>query len=165
MQNTIRRKNMRLKINNDPPYHGKLIKLNHFYEIKDNRVVTVQIIEKPEDISELLEWLSYRNEKRYYSRIARVYSTKLKTWFYKVKIHKDSESIFIRADNMDIYVKKGGLTNLLRLSADLRYLTYYSGYKTCRRITATRLIFSKRKTKEKRTNYRNADLSRLCNYT
>jgi len=123
---------MALSIITHPPYRGKLYPLKHYYEKTNGRLIKVFIKEYPQNVEDILKWLIEREERGYYVFVAVTYSTQLKTWLLKIKLHEDSEPIFICFKTRQIFVKRNDINYLLKLSTDLRYLTYYGGYSTFR---------------------------------
>ena len=112
-----------------PPYPKVLMKVTEFTDISKGRLVRVTIEEKPQDLTQLMQWAEYRKQIGKPLIIARTYLMQAKTYAVMVKMHDDDYPVFITLDSYDIYVKRTAFNKSHRIRTTLRYVLYYSGYK------------------------------------
>jgi len=112
-----------------PPYPKTLVRVTRFKDISKGKIVIVEIEEKPEDLSKLMEWSEYRKSIGKPLIIARTYLIQAKQYAIMVKMHEDDYPVFITLDTFDVYVKRTAFTKSFRIRTTLRYVLYYGGYK------------------------------------
>jgi len=121
-----------------PPYPKVLMKVTEFTDISKGRLVKVEIVDKPKDLTQLMEWAEYRKSIGKPLILARTYLMQAKTYAVMVKMHDDDYPVFITLDSYDIYVKRTAFNKSHRIRTTLRYVLYYSGYKLKYKYTKTK---------------------------
>jgi len=112
-----------------PPYPKTLIRVTEFNDISRGRIVRVTIEEKPQDLTQLMQWAEYRKSIGKPLIIARTYLIQAKTYAVMVKMHDDDYPVFIDLQNYDVYVKRSAMVKSHKVRIPLRYVLHYSGYK------------------------------------
>jgi len=121
-----------------PPYPKVLTKVTEFTDISKGRLVKVKIEEKPQDLTQLMQWAEYRKQIGKPLIIARTYLMQTKTYALCIKMHEDDYPIFIDLLNYDVYVKRTAFTKSYKVRTTLRYVLHYSGYKLKYKYTKTK---------------------------
>ncbi|MCD6132346.1 MAG: hypothetical protein J7J61_09625 [Candidatus Hydrothermae bacterium] len=112
-----------------PPYHKNVRKLDKFIDVSKGKYVEVTIIEKPQNLDRLKEWIEYRREIGKPVIAFRTYLTVIKKHAIGVQMHEDQFPIFITLDTYDIYVKRTWKQRSANMRSALRYVLYYAGYR------------------------------------
>jgi len=121
-----------------PPYPKVLTKVTEFNDISRGRIVRVTIEEKPQDLTQLMQWAEYRKSIGKPLIIARTYLMQAKTYALCIKMHEDDYPVFISIPELDVYVKRTAFNKSHRIRTTLRYVLYYSGYKLKYKYTKTK---------------------------
>jgi len=112
-----------------PPYPKVLIRIVGFTDISKGRLVKIEIVDKPKDLTQLMQWAEYRKSIGKPLIIARTYLMQAKVHAIMVKMHDDDYPVFISIPELDVYVKRTAFNKSHRIRTTLRYVLYYSGYK------------------------------------
>jgi len=121
-----------------PPYPKVLTKVTEFTDISKGRLVKVKIEEKPQDLTQLMQWAEYRKQIGKPLIIARTYLMQAKVHAIMVKMHDDDYPVFISIPELDVYVKRTAFTKSYKVRTTLRYVLHYSGYKLKYKYTKTK---------------------------
>ena len=121
-----------------PPYPKVLTKVTRFKDISKGKIVIVEIEQKPNDLTKLMEWSEYRKSIGKPLIIARTYLIQTKQYALCIKLHEDDYPIFIDLQNYDVYVKRTAFSKSYKIRMVLRYVLHYSGYKLKYKYTKTK---------------------------
>jgi len=121
-----------------PPYPKTLVRVTRFKDISKGKIIIVEIGEKPNDLTKLIEWSEYRKSIGKPLIIARTYLIQAKMHAIMVKMHEDDYPVFITLDTFDVYVKRTAFSKSYKVRTTLRYVLHYSGYKLKYKYTKTK---------------------------
>jgi len=121
-----------------PPYPKVLTKVTRFKDISKGKIVIVEIEEKPNDLTKLMEWSEYRKSIGKPLIIARTYLMQTKSYALMIKMHEDDYPIFISLNDYSVYVKRTAFSKSYKIRMVLRYVLHYSGYKLKYKYTKTK---------------------------
>ena len=107
------------------PTNTKLEQVDHFYQHSNGRLIKIKIASKPEDFSQLKEWIEYRKS---INKPVQAYLTKVEDkYFIKLRAEDMADYVYINIECKQVYVAKNTVIRG-QFASFLRYLLYYSGY-------------------------------------
>jgi len=108
------------------PTNTKLEQVDHFYQHSKGRLIKIKIASKPENFSQLKEWIEYRKS---ITKPVQAYLTKVDgEYFIKLRAEDMADYVYINVKYKTVYVAKNTVIRG-QFASFLRYLLYYSGYK------------------------------------
>jgi len=116
-----------------PPYHKAVIALNKFYDISNGQLIEVTIVEKPQNLNRLKEWIEYRKEIGKPLTVFRTYLTAVKKHAIGILMYPDQYPVFITIPDYEVYVKRTWKSRYANMRSLLRYVLTYAGYKLKRK--------------------------------
>ena len=112
-----------------PPVKGELFEVTHYYEKSKGQWRYCHIAEYPDDLSQLLDWISYRKENGYGIIVYRTYLVSKKQPALAIKFFEEQPFIYVSLKDFRIYVSASKLKELRKEQYLVRYLARYGGYK------------------------------------
>ena len=107
------------------PSNCQLKEVNHFYQHSKGRLIKIKIASKPENFSQLKEWIDYRKS---INKPVQAYLTKVEgKYFIKLRAEDLQDYVYINIECKQVYVAKNTVIRG-QFASFLRYLLYYSGY-------------------------------------
>ena len=107
------------------PTNTKLEQVDHFYQHSKGRLIKIKIASKPENFSQLKEWIEYRES---IGKPVKAYLTKIGDLHYlKLRAEDLQDYVYINIECKQVYVAKNTVIRG-QFASFLRYLLYYSGY-------------------------------------
>lgn len=112
-----------------PPVRGELFEVTHYYEKSKGQWRYCHIIEYPDDLSQLLDWISYRIENGYGIIVYRTYLVSKKQPALAIKFFEEQPFIYVSLKDFRLYILASKLKELRKEQHLVRYLARYGGYK------------------------------------
>jgi len=116
-----------------PPYCKAVTALNKFYDVSNGQLIEVTIIEKPNDLTKLKEWIEYRRTIGKPLTVFRTYLTQVRKHAIGILMYEDQFPIFIALDDYTVYVKRTWKQRYTNMRSLIRYVLTYAGYKLKRK--------------------------------
>jgi len=116
-----------------PPYHKNVKPLYKYIDISNGQLIEVTIIEKPNDLTKLKEWIEYRRTIGKPVIAFRTYLTQVRKHAIGILMHPDQYPVFIALDDYTVYVKRTWKSRYANMRSLIRYVLTYGGYKLKRK--------------------------------
>jgi len=116
-----------------PPYHKNVKPLYKYIDISNGQLIEVTIIEKPNDLTKLKEWIEYRRTIGKPVIAFRTYLTQVRKHAIGIQMYEDQFPIFIALDDYTVYVKRTWKQRYANMRSLIRYVLTYAGYKLKRK--------------------------------
>ena len=116
-----------------PPYHKNVKPLYKYIDISNGQLIEVTIIEKPNDLTKLKEWIEYRKEIGKPLTVFRTYLTQVRKHAIGILMYPDQYPVFIALDDYTVYVKRTWKQRYTNMRSLIRYVLTYGGYKLKRK--------------------------------
>ena len=116
-----------------PPYHKNVKPLYKYIDISNGQLIEVTIIEKPNDLTKLKEWIEYRRTIGKPVIAFRTYLTQVRKHAIGILMHPDQYPVFIALDDYTVYVKRTWKQRYTNMRSLIRYVLTYGGYKLKRK--------------------------------
>jgi len=127
------------------PTNTKLEQVDHFYQHSKGRLIKIEIASKPENFSQLKEWIDYRES---IGKPVKAHLTKVDgKYFIKLRAEDLQDYVYINAVCKHVYVAKNTVIRG-QFASFLRYLLYYSGYGLSYKTVGKAKSFKPAKTKQ-----------------
>jgi len=127
------------------PTNTKLEQVDHFYQHSNGRLIKIKIASKPEDFSQLKEWIEYRKS---INKPVQAYLTKIGDLHYlKLRAEDMADYVYIEIESKRVYVAKNTVIRG-QFASFLRYLLYYSGYGLSYKTVGKAKSFKPKRTKQ-----------------
>jgi len=116
-----------------PPYCKAVVALNKFYDVSNGQLIEVTIVEKPQNLDRLKEWIEYRRTIGKPVIAFRTYLTQVRKHAIGIQMYEDQFPIFIALDDYTVYVKRTWKSRYANMRSLIRYVLTYAGYKLKRK--------------------------------
>jgi len=127
------------------PSNCQLKEVNHFYQHSKGRLIKIKIASKPENFSQLKEWIDYRES---IGKPVKAHLTKVDgKYFIKLRAEDLQDYVYINVKYKTVYVAKNTVIRG-QFASFLRYLLYYSGYGLSYKTVGKAKSFKPAKTKQ-----------------
>ena len=127
------------------PTNTKLELVYHFYQHSKGRLIKIKIASKPENFSQLKEWIEYRKS---INKPVKAYLTKIGDLHYlKLRAEDMADYVYIEIESKRVYVAKNTVIRG-QFASFLRYLLYYSGYGLSYKTVGKAKSFKPKRTKQ-----------------
>jgi len=114
----------------NPPYNGKLVRLNRFYDIDKGRLVMITIAQEPDDLSKMIDWMKYRENIGKPIHIGLRHVNCMKCKMIEIKLHDEHSPLWIEPYFFDVYIDADKHHKYAKHDAVAwRYILYYCGYR------------------------------------
>ena len=114
----------------NPPYNGKLVRLNRFYDIDKGKLVEITIAQEPEDLSKMIDWMKYRENIGKPIHIGLRHVNCMKCKMIEIKLHDEHSPLWIEPYFFDVYIDADKHHKMSKHDAVAwRYILYYCGYR------------------------------------
>jgi len=137
----------------NPPYNGKLVRLNRFYDIDKGRLVEITIAEMPDDLSYMLDWIKYRESIGKPVHIGLRHVNSIGAKMIEVRLHDEHSPLWICPITFDVYIDADKHHKMSKHDAVAwRYILHYCGYKLKKKRVKGAWFGDRRKHKQMQLN-------------